>query len=441
MKTPSHKSLKIVSAVLAVAVLVMLAVFAILPRLNAPEAGTRPQQSNGDLGGAEQTPAVPVEVARARIGDLVQRLTATGLTRARREITVAPRVAGQVVEIGAREGEFVPAGGLLLRLDDREYALALAEARDRLLGAQVDFGLLLREKKRTSLTQPRAETNGARAAGDSAQWRRLQAARQRFQLAKEKRQRGEITQDELEQARLEFETEEVLSGAKRDQLLAHKTGLTAAQLAVQRAELNLSYTRIRAPFPGFVADLKVEKGQQVAVGQVCCKLVDLSQIDVDVQVLESEIGLVQEGRHAEVTFPAYPDEVFAGQVVHLNPMVDTETKTARATVRLQNPDRRLLPGMFAYVKLDAKIYKNRLLVPRDAILVRDQRKLLFIVRDGLAKWCYVTTGLENEDFVEIVDSTFGLKPGELVITGGHYTLAHDARVRFTAPEPNDTTEK
>lgn len=50
---------------------------------------------------------------------------------------------------------------------------------------------------------------------------------------------------------------------------------------------------------------------------------------------------------------------------------------------------------------------------------------MFIVREGLAKWCYVETGLENEAFVEILDSTFDLKPGELVITSGHYTLVHD----------------
>ncbi len=131
---------------------------------------------------------------------------------------------------------------------------------------------------------------------------------------------------------------------------------------------------------------------------------------------------------AEVTFPAYPGETFHGRVVHINPMVDPETKTTKVTVRLENPDKRILPGMFAYAKLEAQIFKDRFLVPKEAILVRDQRKLVFIIRDGLAKWCYVETGLENEEFAEILDSTFGLKPGEMVITSGHYTLVHDARV-------------
>lgn len=212
--------------------------------------------------------------------------------------------------------------------------------------------------------------------------------------------------------------------------MAHKSGLTAAALGVLRAELNLSYTELRAPFSGWVADLQVEAGQQVVSGQTCFKLLDLSQIEVELQVLESEIGLVAAGRAAEITFPAYPGDRFHGKVLHFNPTVQRDSKTATVTVRLDNPQTRLLPGMFAYAKLQSQIFKDRLLVPRDAILIRDQRKLLFIVRDGLAKWCYVETGLENEEFVEILNSSFGLKPEEMVITAGHYTLTHDARVEI-----------
>ena len=113
----------------------------------------------------------------------------------------------------------------------------------------------------------------------------------------------------------------------------------------------------------------------------------------------------------------------------INPIVDAESKTTAVTVEIPNPEEKILPGMFAYAKLEAQIFNNKFLVPKDAVLIRDQRKLLFIIRDGLAKWCYVTTGLENEDHVEILDSTLGLKPGELVITEGNYTLVHDAKVK------------
>jgi hypothetical protein len=91
--------------------------------------------------------------------------------------------------------------------------------------------------------------------------------------------------------------------------------------------------------------------------------------------------------------------------------------------------------MSAMVNLEATIYKDRLLVPRDAILVRDtNRDLLFIIRDNLAKWSYVEIGHSNDEYVEIPWSKMELKAGELVITDGHYSLIHDAPVKVEEKE-------
>ena len=116
-------------------------------------------------------------------------------------------------------------------------------------------------------------------------------------------------------------------------------------------------------------------------------------------------------------------------MVTINPIVDPQSKTCRVTVELDNPQGKLKEGMFTFVELEAQIFKHRFIVPKEAILIRDQRKLVFILRNGLAKWCYVTTGLEDDQFVEILDSTLGLEEGELVLTKGHYTLTHDAPVK------------
>jgi hypothetical protein len=71
-------------------------------------------------------------------------------------------------------------------------------------------------------------------------------------------------------------------------------------------------------------------------------------------------------------------------------------------------------------------------VPREAILERDRRTMLFVYEDGRAKWRYVTTGLENDRYVEIVENpeTEMVQAGEIVLTGGHFTLTHDASVRL-----------
>ena len=445
---PTKKQLQLISVII-----ILTAFCALLWFMVQKKQGSETVEADipNNPGTGNNQAAVQVEVGTARIGDLVKRLSATGLTRAVHELEVSTRVGGMIVSLPVQEGDFVRKGDVLMKFDDREYVLALAEARDKLLGAQAEFGLLLpggkpkeeilqasdsnaddvniRIKKRPS----RLDTHNAGATGNGVvtDSTTSQNGPEVFKKLRKKFENGEnLVGGGLFNKNLEAATREIFSGAKRREVLAHKSGLTEAFLALQRAELNLSYTKITAPFSGNIADLEIEQGQQVNAGEMCCKLLDLSRIKVEVQALESDVSLIAVGRKASVTFPAFPGENFHGVITRINPMVDTKTKTMQVTVLLENPERRILPGMFAYANLEAQIFKDRLLVPKAAILIRDQRKLLFIVRDGLAKWCYVETGLENEKYVEILSSTFDLKPGELVITSGHYTLVHDARVRF-----------
>jgi membrane fusion protein, multidrug efflux system len=209
---------------------------------------------------------------------------------------------------------------------------------------------------------------------------------------------------------------------------------------VRRAELDLSRTRLSAPFAGRVASVRVVSGQWVRPGDELMTLVALDPIRVEVQVLESEIGYLTPGRGAQVSFAAFPAETFAGRVLTVNPLVESGSRTARVTVLVPNPEGRILPGMYARVSLEAQRFPDRLLVPRSALLERDRRAMLFVYegdeRGGLAKWRYVTPGRMNESLVEIVSSadTDSVAPGEIVLTGGHHTLIHDARVRAEVRE-------
>ena len=177
-------------------------------------------------------------------------------------------------------------------------------------------------------------------------------------------------------------------------------------------------------------------GQWVRQGDELMTIVALNPIRVEVQVLESEVGLLQPGRKARVSFAAFP-QPFTGTVETINPMVESGTRTARVTVVVPNPGGRILPGMYARVSLEAQRFADRVLVPRSAVLERDRRSMLFVYDEqgsqATAKWRYVTTGLQNDALVEIVPDTGtdSVKPGEVVLTEGHYTLIHDARVRLT----------
>ncbi|MFW6330863.1 MAG: efflux RND transporter periplasmic adaptor subunit, partial [Gemmatimonadota bacterium] len=181
-----------------------------------------------------------------------------------------------------------------------------------------------------------------------------------------------------------------------------------------------------------VASVNVVPGQRVGPGEELLTVLDFDPIRVEVQALVGELVHLAPGGQAEIRFSAFPDEVFAGTIATINPLVEEQTRTAKVTVTVPNPGGRILPGMYARVRLEAQRIPDRILVPRSAILERDRRTMLFVHEDGRAKWRYVTTGLGNEDHVEIVENpdTEMVVPGETVLTAGHFTLTHDASIRL-----------
>jgi membrane fusion protein, multidrug efflux system len=321
--------------------------------------------------------AIPVTGAEAIRGTLVISVNASGQAEAWRRTVITPQVAGRISALPVRENARVSAEQALVVIDPVEHELRVQEAQVQLRSAEAAYRELTLFDDRIPDAEARAE-------------------RERFARA--------------------------------------RSGLEAAELALRRAELELERTRVTAPIAGRVASLKVVPGEWVGPSTELMTLVDIDPIRVEVQVLEGEVGYLAPGRGARVSFAAFPGETFAGRIEGINPVVESGTRTARVTVLVPNPDGRILPGMYARVALEAREFSDRVMVPRAAILERDRRKMLFVYdpddRGGRAKWRYVTTGLENESYVEILANvaTDSVRAGEVVLTDGHYTLIHDARV-------------
>jgi membrane fusion protein (multidrug efflux system) len=352
------------------------------PRGSAGEASATSAENRPPVSASETFAtdvAIPVEGAMVVKDTLVVSVSAAAQAAARREAKILALVAGQVTRVVAHDNELVQTGQLLLAIDTTDYALGLARAQANLARAQASFRELT------------------------------------------------LFDDKIEDAAVR---------AERERVARAKSGLAEAEVGVREAEVQLARTRVTAPFAGRAASVKVVPGQTVRVGDELVTVVDLNPVKVDVQVLESEVGLLAAGRRATVSFAAFPGETFSGRIETINPMVDRDTRTAKVTVSIPNPNGRILPGMYARVALEARKFPDRILVPRAAVLERDRRTMLFVFEGegstGLAKWRYVTTGLSNDSLVEIVPNaeTEMVQPGEIVLVDGHYTLIHDARVRL-----------
>ncbi len=377
-------------------------------------AGTADTAAAGDEAGeaGDESPkpkkekAVKVDAAPVRRGDLVVSVHADGAIRTPREVQVRARVAGLLSEVLVRDGDKVRAGQLLARIDGREYELQLQEARSRRFRA-------------LSLIAAESDTLGG--AGVESRYTEQHRALDRLRAA------GEITEQELRDRLLELDLSALEGGAFRRQVLEERTGLAEAELAVRRAELSLEYCEIRAPFAGIVQDLAVVPGEIVAVGAPVCSLFDNDRLEAVVNVLEADLGDLSEGRPALLAVPATGDTVSA-RVDVLSPSLDPASRTCEAILRFDNAEGRLRPGMFVRAEIAGWVHRDKLLVPREAVLTRDDRPLVFKVEDGRARWLYVTLGLQNDQWVEItaVHSGGSLAPGDLVVVSDHLTLAHEA---------------
>ena len=166
-------------------------------------------------------------------------------------------------------------------------------------------------------------------------------------------------ESDLRKVRADFEQrvlfddriEDAAVRAQRERIARATSGLDQAEVAHRQAVLELERSRVRAPFEGRIADLRVVPGQHVSVGAELMTVFDLDPIKVEVNVLEAEVGLLREGGRSAVRFAAFASEVFEGRIETLNPVIDPEKRTGRVTVLLPNPGGRIKPGMYAEVSL------------------------------------------------------------------------------------------
>lgn len=353
---------------------------------------------------------VKVETVLAKKKDLIMEINTTGTAKAIKKVDIAPQVGGDVQRMNVHENSFVKKGEILFTIDDERYQLNLADAQNQLTTAKIEYGIRLKQDKIESKQE-------------NATLSEIKEARKEL---KKSFRTGEISKEEFDQKLLELDVQELFLANNRDKILQNASGLSAAFINYSKAKIDLGNTIVKAPFQGYIANQNLVDNDNVNAGETCMQLVDISTIKMEIPVLESEVGDLKEDRKVTIKFDAYPDKVFTGKIKHISPIVDEQTKTCKVIVHIKNEDLLIKPGMDGDVTIEGKIYKELLLVPKEAVITRDNRKLLFIVEDGKAKWVYIKTGLDNFEMVEIKDK---LKVGQEVVITNNYTLAHDASVK------------
>jgi len=233
-------------------------------------------------------------------------------------------------------------------------------------------------------------------------------------------------QDKILQYKHTITNENELSPEIRERFRV-TSGLSEAELALQEATLNLSYCKITAPFAGKVADLKLKDGNRISPTSPLCIVYSAHALEAVTEILESQAHTLQIGQSAELATVASETYQYRASIVEINPKVTpnglVRIKLAISQNVLSNSEA-LLQGMNIRVQITAP-QAEAVVVPKEAIVMRSGKKVLFIEAKGEAKWQYVTTGAENQTEIAITE---GLEAGKRVIVSNNLQLVHDSPV-------------
>jgi membrane fusion protein (multidrug efflux system) len=200
-----------------------------------------------------------------------------------------------------------------------------------------------------------------------------------------------------------------------------------AQVAQQQATLD--YKAIRSPFAGRLGIRQIDVGQYLAPGTAVVTLQSLDPIFVDFTLPQQDIAKINVGQKVAVAVDTYKDKVFAGSIAAINSKVDPATRNVQVRATIPNPDRRLLPGMFANVTIDVGGLQNYITLPQTAVTYNPFGSTVYLVDDKgkdakgqdqlVARQVFVTTGDTRGDQVAILK---GINPGDTVVTAGQIKL-------------------
>jgi len=371
-------------------------------------------EDNTDYGNIEdiKTPenaVFNVKTVKVKKGEILKSINANGLAGAWEDLEVIPEINGYISKVHIYEGQKVTAGQMLLELDQKELRIQLKQAESILEQKKIEYVAQKREMGEIEYSQDALVLN-----------EKLSALEKEFSQKK-------IDAESYKNEKDKLETALILTGSEREKMIESRSGLSQAKIDMENAELKYSYSLIKAPLGGYIADFKLPPYSYINQGTKILRIVNTDRIKIDAAVLESDIVSVKLNSRVEVQFPA-AKKSYIGKVIYISPVVETDSKTCRVTIEISNPGNIIKPGMFASMKIYSEVLSDRIIIPKEALLLRDNRGVVFVNEGGIAKWRYVETGEADDTNIEITE---GISEGEEVLTEGHFTVGHDAKIKVT----------
>lgn len=407
---------------------------------------------------------VNVEAVAAR--DLEAIVSASGKINPKRSVNISADTMGRVTELAVQEGQIVKRGQFLMQIDPRNLESAYQRSQASLAAAE------------SQLEQTRALVRTAEE--------NLALARENLRRQRDLWSEQLTTKEALDRAETEVRVRETELVERRQQVSTQDQRIRQERAVLASARYDLSKVRIESPIDGIVTRRNIEEGETVVIGTmnnpgtVLLTIADMSIIEAEVEVDETDIPTIQIGQPAKITVDAIRDHTFAGTVSEIgnSPIQTTSTgQQGQATnfkvvVTLDEPIPNVRPGFTCTAEVTTATRAKALSVPIQAMAVRElvydaqgqivrppreerrgrsvepvasaetlpegqtrrETEGVFVMRDGVAEFAPVKTGIAGDRHFEVLD---GLKDGDQVITGPFASvrdLADGDKVRVETPK-------
>lgn len=394
--------------------------------------------------GLRRTPTTSVTIEKVARQDLEAIVSASGKVEPARQVDISAETMGRVVNLSVVEGQEVKVGQPLLEIDPRNLETTVLNREASLATAQ------------SQLDQTRSQVNNSRVAVDQA--------RDVLRRHEEMWKAGLVSRELFEQAQNTFKMRETDLIVSEQSVRTQEQRIRQEQANLQSARFDLTKVRIVAPISGIVTRRSIEEGETAVVGTmnnagtVLLTIADMTVIETEIEVDETDIPFIRVGQTARITIDAIPNRTFPGKVTEVgnSPIQATgTTATGRATnfmvvVTIEGEVPNVRPGFTCTAEITTATREKVLGVPIQAMTVRElvidaagkivpapapvnpsssapvpprvleagqtrkEFEGVFVARSGKAAFIPVTTGIAGERYFEVLE---GLQENDEVITG------------------------
>lgn len=379
----------------------------------------------------EAEPIVPVQVSAARSDSIRRIMEADGILYPRNQASVVPKISAPVRTIYVNRGDHVRQGQLLALLENRDLAAAAEESKGQWNQAESNYRSTTAATVPEQVVKAQTDAQSSKEAMEAAQ-KVLESRQKLYTEGALARKLVDDAQVAYVQARSQYETAQkhldaLQNVGKQEQIKGAAAQVDSAKAHYQGAEAQLSYSQVRSPIDGVIADRPVYPGEMASAGAPLLTVMDVSRVVARANFPQGQAGDLKVGDAATIKQSDGGGEV-AGKVTVVSPAVDANSTTVQVWVEAANPGERLKPGITVRVSIIAAIIPDAVVIPVSALLpaADGSTQAIVVGSDAVAHTRKIEIGARESDKVQVVS---GLKPGEQVVTVGGLGVEDGTKVR------------